>query len=38
MKLYVPEDLPLKDQEAVLSSKIEGTQATLEDVYKFEAG
>ena len=29
---------PLKDQEAVLSSKIEGTQATLEEVYKFEAG
>lgn len=29
---------PLTTQEAVLSSKIEGTQATLEDVLKFEAG
>ena len=28
---------PLSIQEAVLSSKIEGTQATLEDVLKFEA-
>lgn len=28
---------PLITQEAVLSSKIEGTQATLEDVLKFEA-
>ncbi len=29
---------PLATQEAVLSSKIEGTQATLGDVLKFEAG
>lgn len=29
---------PLTTQEAVLSSKIEGTQATLGEVYKFEAG
>jgi len=29
---------PLTTQEAVLSSRIEGTQAELEDVYKFEAG
>jgi Fic family protein len=29
---------PLTTQEAVLSSRIEGTQADLEDVYKFEAG
>ncbi len=29
---------PLTTQEAVLSSKIEGTQATLGDVWKFEAG
>ncbi|MCH8181839.1 MAG: Fic family protein [Proteobacteria bacterium] len=29
---------PLITQEAVLSSKIEGTQATLGDVLKFEAG
>ncbi len=29
---------PLTTQEAVLSSKIEGTQATLSDVLKFEAG
>ncbi|GAB4300353.1 MAG: Fic family protein [Ignavibacteriaceae bacterium] len=28
---------PLTTQEAVLSSRIEGTQATLEDVLKFEA-
>lgn len=28
---------PLRTQEAVLSSKIEGTQATLEDVMEFEA-
>lgn len=28
---------PLTTQEAVLSSKIEGTQATLEDVLKYEA-
>jgi len=28
----------LTTQEAVLSSKIEGTQATLVDVLKFEAG
>ncbi|MCD4812116.1 Fic family protein [bacterium] len=28
---------PLTTNEAVLSSRIEGTQATLEDVYKFEA-
>jgi Fic family protein len=28
---------PLTTQEAVLSSKIEGTQATLEDVLSFEA-
>lgn len=28
---------PLRTQEAVLSSKIEGTQATLEDVLEFEA-
>ncbi|CAN5414958.1 hypothetical protein BH23BAC3_BH23BAC3_34560 [soil metagenome] len=28
---------PLTTQEAVLSSKIEGTQATLEEVLKFEA-
>jgi Fic family protein len=28
---------PLTTQEAVLSSKIEGSQATLDDVYKFEA-
>ena len=29
---------PLTTQEAVLSSKIEGTQATLSDVLRFEAG
>lgn len=29
---------PLTTQEAVLSSRIEGTQAELEDVYRFEAG
>lgn len=29
---------PLTTQEAVLSSKIEGTQATLGEVYKYEAG
>lgn len=29
---------PLSDQEAVLSSKIEGTQATLEEVLEHEAG
>src|SRR3990172_5832218 len=29
---------PLTTQEAVLSSKIEGTQATLGEVLKFEAG
>ena len=29
---------PLTTQEAVLSSKIEGTQATLADVLRFEAG
>jgi len=29
---------PLATQEAVLSSKIEGTQASLDDVLKFEAG
>jgi Fic family protein len=29
---------PLTTQEAVLSSKIEGTQATLSDVLKFDAG
>ncbi|TVR79518.1 MAG: Fic family protein [Chitinophagaceae bacterium] len=29
---------PLRTQEAVLSSKIEGTQATLEEVMEFEAG
>jgi Fic family protein len=29
---------PVTTQEAVLSSKIEGTQATLSDVLKFEAG
>ncbi|MGI8482598.1 MAG: Fic family protein [Chthoniobacterales bacterium] len=29
---------PLTTQEAVLSSKIEGTQATLGEVFKFEAG
>lgn len=29
---------PLTTQEAVLSSKIEGTQATLSEVLKFEAG
>lgn len=28
---------PLKTKEAVLSSKIEGTQATLEEVYQYEA-
>ncbi|MCD6579742.1 Fic family protein [bacterium] len=28
---------PLITNEAVLSSRIEGTQATLEDIYKFEA-
>jgi Fic family protein len=28
---------PLRTQEAVLSSKIEGTQATLEDVLRYEA-
>lgn len=28
---------PLTTREAVLSSKIEGTQATLEEVLKFEA-
>ncbi|MCY3717998.1 MAG: Fic family protein [Anaerolineaceae bacterium] len=29
---------PLMNQEAVLSSRIEGTKATLEDVLRFEAG
>ena len=29
---------PLTTREAVLSSKIEGTQATLGDVMRFEAG
>jgi hypothetical protein len=29
---------PLTTQEAVLSSRIEGTQATLGEVLKFEAG
>ncbi len=29
---------PMTTQEAVLSSRIEGTQATLGDVLKFEAG
>lgn len=29
---------PLTNQEAVLSSKIEGTQATVEEVLEFEAG
>lgn len=29
---------PLRTREAVLSSKIEGTQATLEEVLEFEAG
>ncbi|MEJ2646112.1 MAG: Fic/DOC family N-terminal domain-containing protein, partial [Gammaproteobacteria bacterium] len=29
---------PLTDQEAVLSSKIEGTQATVEEVLEYEAG
>ena len=29
---------PLTTQEAVLSSKIEGTQTTLAEVFKFEAG
>lgn len=29
---------PLARQEAVLSSRIEGTQATMEDVLRFEAG
>jgi len=29
---------PITSQEAVLSSRIEGTQATLCDVFKFEAG
>ena len=29
---------PLTTQEAVLSSRIEGTQATLGEVYRFEAG
>ena len=29
---------PITTQEAVLSSKIEGTEADLEDVLKFEAG
>src|ERR1043165_7457032 len=29
---------PLTTQEAVLSSKIEGTQADFEDVLRFEAG
>jgi len=29
---------PLTTQEAVLSSKIEGTQATLAEVMRFEAG
>ena len=28
--------VPLRTQEAVLSSKIEGTQATLEEVLEFE--
>jgi len=28
---------PLLTKEAVLSSRIEGTQATLEDVFKYEA-
>lgn len=28
---------PLRTQEAVLSSKIEGTQATLEEVLEFDA-
>ena len=40
MTLPNPELLlaPLTTQEAVLSSKIEGTQATLGEVFKFEAG
>lgn len=29
---------PLTSQEAVLSSKIEGTQATVEEVFEHEAG
>src|SRR5260370_12063230 len=29
---------PLTTQEAVLSSRIEGTQATLGEVFRFEAG
>jgi len=29
---------PLLTKEAVLSSRIEGTQATLEDVFQYEAG
>lgn len=29
---------PLTDQEAVLSSKIEGTQATIDEVLEYEAG
>src|SRR5271163_4501240 len=29
---------PLTTEEAVLSSRIEGTQATLGEVYRFEAG
>ncbi len=29
---------PLTDQEATLSSRIEGTQATLDEVFKYEAG
>ncbi|GHT40908.1 hypothetical protein FACS189443_1920 [Planctomycetales bacterium] len=29
---------PLTTEEAVLSSRIEGTQATLDDVFEFEAG
>src|ERR1700741_3673170 len=37
----IPEPLillaPLRTKEAVLSSKIEGTQATLEEVFEYEA-
>lgn len=29
---------PLTNQEAVLSSKIEGTQATVDEVLEYEAG
>jgi Fic/DOC family N-terminal len=38
MDPYEPDALPLTTQEAVLSSKIEGTQATVDEVLAQEAG